>query len=140
MQQKSEKPEENKEQEQPKQPPKKQVPSPAGPKYPKDTPNGGMIRNMMKSTKQKGNPKDFVILVGNRLIDWWGSYDVMYQPEGENEAKKMGVDGVALLHKRILHNILPAEIASQFWNKKLRMRVPQKPPPPGKKNEQTKQG
>jgi len=105
---------------------------------PGDTPNGGMIRDFLKKVKHRGNPKDFVIIVGNRLLDWWGNYDIMFQPEGEEQAKKMGVNGITLLHKKDLHKILPEEIASQFWNKKMRLRISPKQTPKRKKDVQAK--
>lgn len=117
--------------------PKKQQPAPK--LRPGDTANGGMIRDFLKKVKHRGNPKDFVIIVGNRLLDWWGSYDIMFQPEGEDEAKKMGVNGITLLHKKDLYKVLPEDIAAKFWNKKMRMRISPKQPPLRKKDEQAKQ-
>ena len=85
------------------------------------TPNGRQIFELLRLTKKKGNPKDFVIIVGKRMLDYWGSYDM------ENkEGKSVGVEGVALIHKRELHKVVGDELASKFWNRKTGMRVPGK--------------
>lgn len=85
---------------------------------PAPTANAKMIIDLMKSRKLKGKFKDHVIIVGSRLIDWLGSYEIRIEEEGE--MKKFGVDGVALIHKSKLKNIIGEEPASKFWRNGMR--------------------
>lgn len=82
--------------------------------------NEGMIRNLMKLKKRKGNPKDYVILVGETLFDAYGNYPVKFKP-------KIKLDGMLLLHKKHLHRFIDDKIAARFWNRKLRIRIPRHP-------------
>lgn len=77
----------------------------------RDTPNGRIIRNLMVAESVKGNHKDYVIIAGNRLVDWQGSYDIVRSSDG----KTMGVDGMALIHKSRLSPIVGDELAKHFW-------------------------
>ena len=97
-------------------------------KWRSNTINGRRIEELLRLTKKKGNPKDFVIIVGYRLIDYWADYNLI------NEAgKTIGVEkGIALIHKKDLHKVLGEEFAAKFWRRKAGMRVP------GKTNEQLK--
>lgn len=82
------------------------------------TVNGHRIVELLKMTHKRGNPKDFVIIVGKRMMDYWGSYDM------ENkEGKTIGIEGVALIHKKELHKVVGDELASKFWSRRLGMRV-----------------
>jgi hypothetical protein len=101
----------------PRKPAKKK--SPSKPKKKKAaTPNGKLIQDLMAGNRVKGSYKDFVAIAGNRIIDWIDSYEA-YRPNGE----PVGVEGVALIHKRALHDIFGEAFASKFWNRALRMRV-----------------
>ena len=89
-----------------KQPAKKSQPKVA----PAKTANGRIIRDMMLSSKVKGNFKDFVIIAGERLLDWCGSYDIL-----TTEGEKVSAKAVALVHKSKLRNIIGEEQARRFW-------------------------
>jgi len=82
------------------------------------TANAKMIGELMKAKKVRGNFKDYVIIVGDRLIDWDGSYQIRF--EGEDADKKPS--GLALLHKRVLDMYIGPELAKQFWNSKTKTR------------------
>lgn len=81
--------------------------------------NEMMIRDLMKVKKRKGNPKDYVILVGTSMFDAYGLYPI-------KRVTDAGVDGMVLLHKKNLHRFIGDEHAARFWNRKLAMRVPNK--------------
>lgn len=81
--------------------------------------NERMIRKMMRERKVRGNSKNFVLLVGDRLLDYGGSYRMRDFKSGELKP----VDDIQLLHKCKLHGILEAEFADLFWNRKVRIRV-----------------
>jgi hypothetical protein len=89
-------------------------------KGPRDasTSNGKMIAKLMHSRKIRGNPKDWCIIAGARLIDYNGSYDIKHEDFTELEH-----DGVVLVEKRKLHLALGDEIAARFWNRKVGARV-----------------
>jgi len=78
---------------------------------PAPSPNAKVIRDLMISQEIKGNFKDYVVLAGKRLIDWQGSYDMVREEDG----KTVGVNGMALIHKSKLANVVGAELASNFW-------------------------
>jgi hypothetical protein len=85
---------------------------------PNMTANEQLIADMMVKVRKRGNPKDYVVLTGLRMIDFFGSYDI--KPPSQSD----GVKGVVLVHKRNLHRILGDEVASKFWNRKTGTRVP----------------
>lgn len=88
---------------------KQQKPLPPAP-----TANAKIIRDLMAANKVKGKYKDYVIIAGNRLIDWVASYDII-KTEDDGSVRSAGVDGMALIHKRNLVNIIGADMASKFW-------------------------
>lgn len=88
-------------------------------KKPASTRNGELIRDCMLAKGVKGDYKDFVMLVGARMIDWVDSWDI-FKPDGT----PIGIEGVLLLHKSQLHRIVDEKFAEKFWNRKLRMRIP----------------
>jgi len=90
-----------------KQPAKKSQPKVA----PAKTANGRIIRDLMLSNKVKGNFKDFVIIAGERLLDWCGSYDIL-----SDDGSKVTAKAVALVHKSKLRNIIGEEQARRFWH------------------------
>jgi len=75
------------------------------------TDNGRMIAELMHSKKIKGSPKDFVIMIGRRLIDFHGTYEIRGVEGGQ------GVPGVSLVHKRELDRIVGAKEAGRFWRR-----------------------
>jgi len=70
----------------------------------------------MKGKKYRGNVKDYVVLSGNMLMDYAGTYNV------KRTEFETGED-VLLLHKKWLHRFISGEDAQQFWNRKLRIRA-----------------
>jgi hypothetical protein len=76
---------------------------------------GTKIRDYMKATKTRGNPKDFVLFIGNEMLDEWGKYQVNRNGEV--------VSMVWLVHKRDLHRVIGPTEAAKFWNTKLRRRT-----------------
>ena len=83
-------------------------------KQPAPTANARTIKAMMLEEKVKGNFKDYVIITGNRLLDWRSSYSITV-----DEGYTLGVNGVALVHKKKLHMIIGDEQAKQFWHPQL---------------------
>jgi hypothetical protein len=80
-----------------------------------------MIQDLMDEGKVKGSYKDYVVLAGNRLIDWQDSWD-MYQSNGES----IGVDGVTLMHKARLHKMEMLDkkfIEDKLWHPRWGRRV-----------------
>lgn len=74
------------------------------------TANAKMIHDLMVSEKVGGHYKDYVVLVGKRLVDWQGSYDMVRE-----DGKTVGVNGMALIHKSRLVPIIGKELAKHFW-------------------------
>jgi len=79
------------------------------------TPNAQMILDAMGAGGVKGNYRDYVLLVGDRLIDWKGSHGIV----NTDDNKPAHVQGIRLVHKKNLKSILPEEVAAQFWHPKL---------------------
>lgn len=77
------------------------------------TDNGRMIAELMHSKQLKGSPKDYVILVGRRLIDYKGTFDI-----GGLKAKH-GFGGVTLVHKRELARFVGEQESRRFWRRGL---------------------
>jgi hypothetical protein len=80
---------------------------------PAPTANAKVIRDLMAANKVKGKFKDYVVIAGVRLIDWLGSYDILH--ESEDGLKAAGINGMALVHKSKLRNIIGEKMAAQFW-------------------------
>lgn len=109
------------------------------PKKPKPCPyalaktqNGRDIQKMLVGAdKDPRDYKDWVVLHGNRMVEWMGSYEVaatapkavtVEQPEAPP------VDfGTLLVHKSKLHEFI-GELAEKWWHAKLGRRVQQKGP------------
>lgn len=81
---------------------------------PEPTANAKTIKALMVSKKVKGNFKDYVIITGNRLVDWRGTFSITV-----DEGHRLGVDGLALIHKNRLHMIIGDEQAKRFWHPQL---------------------
>lgn len=79
--------------------------------------NEAMIRNLMKLKKRRGNPKDYVILVGDRMFDAYGNYPI-------ERITSSGENGMVLLHKKNLHLFIGEENSKRFWNRKFGIRIP----------------
>jgi hypothetical protein len=75
------------------------------------TDNGRMIAELMHSKRIKGSPKDYVIVVGQRLIDYRGTYDI------RGLEARHGFAGVNLVHKRELERFVGSEQSRRFWRR-----------------------
>lgn len=84
----------------------------AGKKMPAltESQNAKMIRRLMVTQALVGSPKNFVIIVGNQLIDCSRTYKTM----GSEGGKVIG-DAVVLVHKRDLAKIIGDKAALKFW-------------------------
>lgn len=76
----------------------------------KESGNARMIRKLMVSRALRGNPKNFVVIVGNQLLDCSGTFKTV----GSEGGKVIG-DSVILVHKRDLAKIIGEEAALKFW-------------------------
>jgi hypothetical protein len=94
-------------------------------------PNEQVIFDFMMMTNKRGNPRDFVVITGSRMMDAWGSYDIFIRDEEGGPVSKP-YPGVALVHKRDLHKVIGPEPAAKFWNRRLGIRVNQTKPTPKK--------
>jgi hypothetical protein len=81
---------------------------------PEPTANAKTIKALMISKKVKGHYKDYVIITGNRLVDWQGTFNITV-----DDGYTLGVDGLALIHKKRLHMIIGDEQAKRFWHPQL---------------------
>jgi len=80
----------------------------------KHGPNAKMIATAMASEKIRGDCRDYVLLVGDRLIDYRDSHGMtITQADGTQPIK---VDKPWLVHKRNLHKIMSPELAARFWH------------------------
>jgi hypothetical protein len=94
---------------------------------PAESASGRMIQDLMRSVGADGSYKDYVVIAGNRLVDWRGSYDI----KRAEDSKSVGIpDGVALIHKRKLKNVIGDGAAKMFWRPgvgRVGSRSPRKP-------------
>jgi hypothetical protein len=80
--------------------------------------NARVIANLMQTKGVRGNVKDFVVIAGFRIMDFQGSFDI----RKEDDLTTVGIDGIRLVHKRELHGIVGEELASNFWDRRIRRR------------------
>lgn len=85
---------------------------------PPATPNGKLIQDLMVAREVKGDYRDFVMITGARLVDWMGSWDIF-----NSAGDPMGFEGVLLVHKSKLGDIVDERFADKFWDRKLKRRV-----------------
>ena len=90
---------------------------------------GSRIAVFMEENNVRGNVKDYVLFVGDQMIDNWGQYTIRRPADG--------VELVALVHKRDLHKIIGAEAAARFWYRRLGKRTNHGAPPASQKAEPT---
>ncbi len=104
------------------------------PSYPKGiTKNGVRIYDAMKFSKTKGNWKDYVLFVGDQMIDRYGTYTITRM---NSEGEKVKTDNnIMLVHKAKLKSILGEKFGSKFWDHKRRKRLNVGEPPLKKKEE-----
>jgi hypothetical protein len=76
------------------------------------THHGKRLMAFMGDSKAKGNFKDYVLFVGDQMIDAWGQYTIRRQAvEGAEPAP------VVLVHKRDLRKIIGDDNAKRFWHR-----------------------
>lgn len=80
------------------------------------TQNGAKILAFMRSNKVRGNFRDFVMFVGDTMLDNYGSYTFARKAEP-------GAQTVALIHKSKLAEVIGEELAARFWDSKHRRRT-----------------
>jgi len=86
------------------------------------TPNGQLIQDLMARQGVKGSYKDYVLLAGNRLVDWTGSWDIM-SPGGN----PVGYEGVVLLHKSKMRGVIDSPLVERLWHPTLGSRIQRAP-------------
>ncbi len=84
------------------------------------TPNGCFIHEAMKEHKSPGSWKDYVLFVGDQMLEAWGTFNIIRMDE---DGKPVQGSTIALLHKRDLHVAIGPRQAAKFWSKKLRRRT-----------------
>jgi hypothetical protein len=86
------------------------------------TKNGIRIYKVMKEKNQKGNYKDFVLFIGNTMIDRYATYTVAFIDENTvnfvNSFKNL-----FLLHKSKLRSFIEKDLADKLWDYKSNMRT-----------------
>jgi hypothetical protein len=97
----------------------------SGKKKREPTGNEAIIRAAMKVKGIRGNPRDYVLLMGDRLLECTGSFAMFQVNEDQSESKRVEFEGVQLVHKKHLHKYAAEPVAAKFWNRKLGVRVPQ---------------
>lgn len=79
-------------------------------------PNGKLIYEMMKSNGVKGDVRDYIVLTPKSMLDYRGTYNVVYkETNDEFGIFKLGAN-VYLLHKKKLKNIIGEEASEKFWH------------------------
>ncbi len=75
-------------------------------------PNGKNVYECMVGAGYGGDVRDYMVLVGNRMIDYKGSYDMVLS------GGKVGVgdDEIRVVHKKLLKNIIGKTAALRFWH------------------------
>jgi len=86
------------------------------------TKNGERIFNTMRDNKVKGNWKDWVLFVGDQMIDRYGTYTIT---RGEDAPP----DVIALVHKSKLAKILGEKFGGMFWDAQWKRRTNHGAPP-----------
>ena len=78
---------------------------------PAESNNALMIRKLMATQAMHGNPKNFVVIVGNQLLDCSGTFKGFL-----SEGGRVTGDSVLLVHKRDLAKIIGKKAALRFWH------------------------
>jgi hypothetical protein len=81
------------------------------------TVNGRMIYDLMKERKVRGRYKDYVIINGDKLMDWLGTYEIKIIG-GKNVA--FFTNNVILVHKSKLSRFIGKEGEMKFWSSGVR--------------------
>jgi len=76
-------------------------------------PNGKNVHECMVGAGYGGDVRDYMVLVGNRMVDYKGSYDMVLEGGG-----KVGVgdDEIRVMHKKRLKYIIGETAALRFWH------------------------
>jgi hypothetical protein len=78
--------------------------------------NGMKIWQAMKMAKIRGNYKDYVLFVGDQMLDRYGTYRVQ-------RSNALPGQQIMVLHKARLAAVAGAEVGSRFWNMKWKHRT-----------------
>ncbi len=84
------------------------------------TPNGRFIHKAMEEHKSPGSWRDYVLFVGDQMLDAWGTFNLV---RVDKDGNAVATSTVALLHKRHLRIAIGAVPAARFWNDKLKRRT-----------------
>jgi hypothetical protein len=91
------------------------------------TANGKMIAEMMIEAGIKGDYKDYILLIGERIVEYRRGFTVIFE-EGVEP-----ISGVRLVHKKDLHRII-GDDAHKLWHPTCGRLVDLPPAIQGKKN------
>ena len=80
------------------------------------SPNGMKVWQAMKAAKIRGNYKDYVLFIGERMIDRYGVYTVR-RPDASPSQQ------IVVLHKARLAAVVGPEVGARFWNAKWKRRT-----------------
>lgn len=83
------------------------------------TTDGMLVERLMAAAGERGNPKDWCVVSGDRMVDHRGSYKL-----------PAPVPGVKLVFKRDLWRVTGREFADQFWSAALCIRLTGPTPSP----------
>lgn len=86
------------------------------------TENGKFIATAMEEHSVAGSWKDYVLFVGDQMLDAWGTYSIARVSSAESTGEP-ATKTVALLHKRRLALAIGPHAAARFWNCKLKRRT-----------------
>lgn len=84
------------------------------------TPHGIRVLDFMRQNKVRGNYRDYVLFVADRMWDAWAEYKLPRPAAADNPE---GAPLVALVHKRDLHKVIGPLEAKRFWDSKLKRRT-----------------
>ena len=84
------------------------------------TPMGMFIHRAMAEHKSPGSWRDYVLFVGDEMLEAWGKYNIIRMGD---DGKPAQVTPLALLHKRNLHEAIGDVPAARFWDRKLNRRT-----------------
>ena len=73
------------------------------------TQDGLLIQGLMSATGVKGSHKDYVVIVGTRMIEWNGAVEVLLLPDAPIDSAPV------LIQKRNLSRYI-GDAALQYWS------------------------
>lgn len=87
-------------------------------------PNGKNIHELMTEAGFVGDVRDYMILVGDRMVDYKDSYAMVVKTGGK---LSVGDDDIRVMHKKKLKNVIGEEAARRFWHPTIGRLVDTKP-------------